>query len=289
MATVTDLLTRTYERDSRGRQTFVKDVQVELETGEQTSLGPLFYYAAPIVPAEAPGTLLDRTVVTANPRPDLWRLRVFYSSNGRFQLPPGVDTTDPNFSDTSFLTQPIVVTIPTWDFVYQTKPDASGSLVRQLTFEKGEFPVQAQQIRIVRNVNAPNVTLNTVEQIAARAGEIHTIAGDPYMFEGATNVRRVDTNIWALSYSWRTHSVIPVIDLGAASTPQPDGSPDESNGQRMYVPSQPLEIGYSYQRVFPDLPVTGPPDALDWPYVAKVQTAVEVPNGFVGLPGNPIT
>ena len=212
-------------------------------------------------------------------------MRVTYSQDGNSYSGPPPDITSPDYTSTRFGTKRLDVIIPTfalaWDFV--PDPTVPGPVT---AFKKiGRFIQQERTVTLVgsqyfREVAFQNFTQAHANAIAAQTGNIHTLGGQKWLFEGG-DARQVTKEGWVIAYQWIRDpgNPLPVF-------PTPPGALAIIGPTVARLPFQQYQINW-YQPPGADpgvLPDEDPTTALV-PVITAANFGNEDAGGWSSLPG----
>lgn len=137
-------------------------------------------------------------------------MRVSYTVDGNSFSGQPPDITSPTYTSTGFETRRLDVTIPTfalaWDYTYALGP-ANPPFAQEPILKKiGRFIQQDRTVTLVgsqyvREVAFQNFTQASANAIEEQTGNIHTLGGKKWLFEGGS-ARQVTKEGWVISYRW---------------------------------------------------------------------------------------
>lgn len=130
-------------------------------------------------------------------------------------------------------------------------------------------------LRIVVNVGPTEYTLAAFKSIRSKTNKLHVIEGDKWIFNGGS-ATQVSVDTWRIAYEWWA-------DPGNPALPVPTGS----NASDLILPPE----RPSFTNYFKDLVTVGIPPLTGLtqvPIIRISEPLIDDPNGYVGLPGNPI-
>lgn len=138
------------------------------------------------------------------------KIRVDYTKDGNSFSGTPPDITSPDYTSTRFGTKRIEVTIPTfalmWDYAQAMEIQPPLLDPTPVLKKIGRFTQQDRTITLVgsqyyREVSVEGFTQANANAIASQTGNIHTLGGQKWLFEGG-DARQVTTERWVISYQW---------------------------------------------------------------------------------------